>query len=442
MANIRLIKVFLASPGDVAREGELVRQELESINHSFGEREGVQFKVVNWKTDSFPAYGDDGQALLNEQIAQMAQYDLFIGIMWNRFGTPTPRAASGTEEEFLRAVDSYDQIRQPHIMFYFNQQPYNPANLTENEQKGKVLEFKGKVQSRGLTHDYNGVEDFQRSFRNHVELWLVNNSPKKFDPPHIESEPAAASNQMPVTPIVQAANDPRMWILLKHGFFLAEEVNELAENTVLLKIPINSSTEDAVLRELKPGRFNSEPIAYAYQDSAAVARVTDAKRVSVNGRTVWEFSLKLEENHYGPLSEASVNGISPDEIAERRARFILLNESPKPIGPGARTNLTDSLIWSYVTRISPNSRASMEGNILPDLWKNSDEDAEQFQPLARLWVVFHLITSHTCQYILELVLGPIADNKIHIKFRGQRHRRAINVEPFIISVEGDCDLKS
>lgn len=54
MTNIQLIKVFLASPGDVAREGELVRETLEAINHTLGEKEGIQFRVINWKTDSFP----------------------------------------------------------------------------------------------------------------------------------------------------------------------------------------------------------------------------------------------------------------------------------------------------------------------------------------------------------------------------------------------------
>ena len=49
MADIRLIKVFLASPGDVAREGDLVRETLDSINRTFGEKEGVRFEEKTGK---------------------------------------------------------------------------------------------------------------------------------------------------------------------------------------------------------------------------------------------------------------------------------------------------------------------------------------------------------------------------------------------------------
>jgi hypothetical protein len=78
--------------------------------------------------------------------------------------------------------------------------------------------------------------------------------------------------------------------------------------------------------------------------------------------------------------------------------------------------------------------------VLPDLWQNTGKNIDLFLPLARLWSVFHLITSNTCQYILELTLGPVIDEKVHVKFRGQRHRQATNVPPYIISFEGDCDL--
>lgn len=109
MKTFKSVNVFLASPGDVSQESQAVREILESVNQSFGIEKGVQFRVVNWKTHGFPAYGGDAQSLLNDQIADMTDYELFIGIMWNRFGTPTPRAGSGTEEEFLRAVETLEK---------------------------------------------------------------------------------------------------------------------------------------------------------------------------------------------------------------------------------------------------------------------------------------------------------------------------------------------
>jgi hypothetical protein len=37
-------------------------------------------------------------------LDQIGQYDLFVGIMWRRFGTPTGVAGSGTEQEFDHAL--------------------------------------------------------------------------------------------------------------------------------------------------------------------------------------------------------------------------------------------------------------------------------------------------------------------------------------------------
>ena len=169
MPTIDLIRVFLASPGDVSDERKAVREVFEDINRTLGNDKQVRFEVVGWDTDSIPAYGNDPQELVNKQIGAMESYDLFIGIMWNRFGGATPRAGSGTEEEFNRAVDSINKSGTPWIMCYFNQAPFTPQNAAEAEQKFKVMKFKERVQERGLTADYNGVPDLRSKLRNHVE---------------------------------------------------------------------------------------------------------------------------------------------------------------------------------------------------------------------------------------------------------------------------------
>jgi hypothetical protein len=57
-----------------------------------------------------------------------------------------------------------------------------------------------------------------------------------------------------------------------------------------------------------------------------------------------------------------------------------------------------------------------------------------------LWAVFNLITSNTCEHVLELTVGPLRSNKLYIRFRGRRHKTYSNVEPTVIEVEGECDL--
>ncbi len=145
MPKAEVLTIFLASPGDVEAEREQARQVIQEINRTIGQDKEVRFDVVGWETNAYPSYGSDGQDIINQQIADMAKYDLFLGILWNRFGQPTPRAGSGTEEEFDRAAASYSQTGRPNIMFYFNQTPSNLTSLRDTEQKMKVLQFKEKV---------------------------------------------------------------------------------------------------------------------------------------------------------------------------------------------------------------------------------------------------------------------------------------------------------
>ena len=442
MKDFKLIKVFLASPGDVLEEGKIVRETLDSINRTLGDEKEIQFRIINWKTDSFPSYGDDAQTIINEQIADMSNYDLFIGIMWNRFGTPTPRADSGTEEEFIRAVESLKNSGRPEIMFYFNQAPHSFNSLEETEQKMKVLKFKKELEKNGLPYSYNGIDEFKKDFRNHVESWLVKHSPQKLAPPHIESEVVQLVETKTQNNLIQTLSDSGMWVLLKTGFFLADEVSELSEGKISIKIPVSSADQDAHFRSLQPKSISrNEPIPFAHQNVGAIARVTEAKRTSANGKNIWELFLDLEMNNSGFLSEMAFNGISADQIAELRARFILLNENPQQNRKQApQFNLNEGMVAALVKGL--NSSVKVEGSVLPELWKNVGKDVDTFLPLARLWSVFHLITSNSCEHILELIIGPVADEKVHIKFRGQRHKQYVNADPYIIKFEGFCDLNS
>lgn len=451
MKDFQLIKIFLASPGDVTEERNAVERIVEMINRNIAKERFLRLETIRWEKDTFPLLGSDAQNVVNQQIAEMFDYDLFIGIMWNRFGRPTPRAGSGTEEEFNRAFDSFKEIGRPEIMFYFNQAAANLKTLEDIEQKRKVIEFRNKLQNEGLIGDYSNLQEFQELLRNHLEKWLINRSPQKLDPPHVESN--VNFEAKPVTSqtssrtensLSKSINDSGMWALIDKGFYNTEEVSEPEINKVKLKIPVASAEDDAAIRELQPNQYGrGTPIAFAYQNTGAIARVVEATRNSKNLQTAWELMLQLEETDSGILSEFNFNNLSADQIAEMRARFILLNESPVEHNRSnlhRSSNLNDSLLLGVLQ--GRRSGVVIEKSILPDLWKSLNKNIELFLPLARLWSVFHLITTNTCEHILELTLGPVSNNKLRIKFRGRRRKQYVNQSPVIIEFEGYCNLDS
>ncbi len=445
MPKVEVLTIFLASPGDVQTEREQARQVIEDINRTIGRDKEVHFDVVGWETNAYPSYGSDGQDIINQQIADMAKYDLFLGILWNRFGQPTPRAGSGTEEEFDRAAASYSQTGRPNIMFYFNQTSSNLTSLQDTEQKMKVLQFKEKVRSRALTWDYNGVQDFRVQFQRHLSTWLIRHTVKTPEPPTPSS--AIKLPSAPPSEFIkkqESVSDSGMWVLLRSSFFEAESVEEKSNRIIVVQIVPRSTEDDAGLKTLQINAPSwREPIFYAHQNSAGIAEVISVERRSVAGQAQWTITLQLEDDRGSNLTEMSYNNLSPDQIATLRARFILLNEAPQAesISQGLPRNIMDeTMLRSLINGID--ARVEFTGSAFPNLWQQFKEQPDQFMPLARLWAVFSLITSQTCEHILELTLGPLQGNNLHVRFRGRRHKRYVNQNATVIEVEGDCNLSA
>lgn len=95
-------RVFVASPGDVAEERACLPRVVAQVNRVVGDIRGFRVEPVGYETHASPGAGVDAQARINEQIPP--DYDIFIGILWSRLGTPTLRDESGTVEEYNLAT--------------------------------------------------------------------------------------------------------------------------------------------------------------------------------------------------------------------------------------------------------------------------------------------------------------------------------------------------
>lgn len=156
----RNLRVFVSYPGDVKEERNALRGAIDELNITFGERDNFHLDLLSWETHSYPGLGRP-QALITEQIGE---YDIFIGIMWKRFGSPTGVAESGTEEEFQNAYQSWKENGRPHVMFYFSQKEFMPV-LEELEQIRKVLEFRRELDGVGLVREYKNETTFANTVR-------------------------------------------------------------------------------------------------------------------------------------------------------------------------------------------------------------------------------------------------------------------------------------
>lgn len=159
-----ILQVFVASPSDVKDERDLLEGVIRELNISWSKRLGTRLELVRWETHGYPGFGDDAQQVLNEQFPD--DYDIFIGIFWSRFGTPTGRAGSGTEEEFNRAVARYkktpDEVK---IMVYFKTEGINPLDV-DLEQVANLKKFRNRIRKEGaFVWEFKNADEFEQLLR-------------------------------------------------------------------------------------------------------------------------------------------------------------------------------------------------------------------------------------------------------------------------------------
>ena len=171
-----LLQVFVASPSDVIAERKILEEVVNEFNITWGDTQKVRLELLKWETHARPGFGEDAQDVINKQIGD--EYDMFLGIMWGRFGSPTNRSESGTEEEFNKAYSRFKTAPNSlQIMLYFKDAGLSPGQI-DPEQLGKVQKFRNKISSElgGLYHLFENTEEFRTKVRMHLSMlvqdWL------------------------------------------------------------------------------------------------------------------------------------------------------------------------------------------------------------------------------------------------------------------------------
>lgn len=85
----KIVKVFLASPGDLADERRAVNAVVNELNAEYAEAFRYQVELVGWE-DTVSVYGRP-QAIINRELERC---ELFVGLMWKKWGTPPDTTGS------------------------------------------------------------------------------------------------------------------------------------------------------------------------------------------------------------------------------------------------------------------------------------------------------------------------------------------------------------
>ena len=118
--ELKPIRIFISSPGDVAEERSLTKRVIQRLQGEFSGQ--VLLEPIFWEHEPLLATKS-----FQEQIIRPSETDIVITILWSRLGTRLPadftkpdgsRYESGTEFEFEDAVNSFRKTGSPDLLIY------------------------------------------------------------------------------------------------------------------------------------------------------------------------------------------------------------------------------------------------------------------------------------------------------------------------------------
>ena len=162
--GITAYDLLISCPGDVGKYVDIVKECVDEFNRYIGRINDAMIVCKHWSTDSYAQSGDKPQELLNAQFVR--DCDVAVALFWTRFGTPTDKYGSGSEEEIEELLS-----RGRQVFLYFIDEPISPS-VMNNDQYEKVQTFRENYKDRGIYRVVNNVVEFKKLFTNDLNLYF------------------------------------------------------------------------------------------------------------------------------------------------------------------------------------------------------------------------------------------------------------------------------
>lgn len=164
----KVYQIMIASPGDVPEERAIIRECVHRWNDVNAASRKMMLQAVGWETHAVPETGQHPQESINKRL--LRNCDLLVALFWNRIGTPTDNAVSGTVEE----INEHKAAGKP-VMLYFSNAPV-PRNQLDQAQLAAVEAYKEQSKPDTLFETYDDVNDFRQKFERQLAS-LLNSEP-------------------------------------------------------------------------------------------------------------------------------------------------------------------------------------------------------------------------------------------------------------------------
>lgn len=163
--NITLYKLLISCPGDITEEIAIIKEAIDQFNELYSEVLCINIQPKHWVKSAYAQSGGKPQALLNEQFVK--DCDAAVAIFGNRFGSPTDKYGSGTEEEIEIMLKANKQV-----FMYFSDKPQKPSEHNPAEYE-RIQAFREKYKEKGIYYTYSSNDDFKAMFFAHLSMYFL-----------------------------------------------------------------------------------------------------------------------------------------------------------------------------------------------------------------------------------------------------------------------------
>ena len=166
------LTIFVSGPSPVEAEKAALRAVVEEINRRSEKTHAITLRVFGWPNDIRPGVNTDPQSEVGHQVG--SDFDIYVGVLGSRFGTPTVRGGSGTEQEFDEALSRFQiDSTAVRLLFYFKRDVDDPF-LIDPSQLQKVLDFRQRLGRRGVLYrDFRDTAEFTQLVREHLDGLII-----------------------------------------------------------------------------------------------------------------------------------------------------------------------------------------------------------------------------------------------------------------------------
>lgn len=337
--TLRIIRVFIGSPGGLDEERQAAHDVVESVNRSHSERWGCYLKLLGWE-NAIPGYVRP-QSKINEDLDRC---DYFLGVLWNKWGSKPSTDAdgytSGFEEEYDRARGRIEAGLMTDMAIYFKEVDV-PNGMEPGEEIKKVLTFRQKCidEKKVFFKGFSDVQRFRDVVREKLEEigWRETEIVQKADRQKTQSEKTPRTDERS-----GEATPQEEWLIEKEARGFLENImqrtpdwdettpHEIARIRLIASALSRSGNDDLYL-----GNHDANKIFQSMRDenlsSQEVRALIDCGIVGFDHQNVplWRWMAR-EESDRGLFHRANILAAAGNP-AEKKNAIELLKITGQPI---------------------------------------------------------------------------------------------------------------